>query len=124
MSKPSARPNGPPPDVPLRDVIEAFLEHAPDGVVVTDRDHRIALMNRWAEELFGYDPHEVVGKPVEVLLPGGLPEPDGADPNEWEAVFVLPGVHKDGSDLPVRVDLSYPDAGGVLAATAFVRKPD
>lgn len=115
-------PNGAADDVPLRDVIEAFLEQAPEGVVVTDRDERIAMMNRLAEELFGYERQELVGKPVRILLPGGLPRPDGAP--GWETELDLPGRHKDGSELPVHVDVSYPDAGGVLAATAFVRRAE
>jgi diguanylate cyclase (GGDEF)-like protein/PAS domain S-box-containing protein len=123
MAQPTPRPDGAGPDVPLRDVIEAFLEQASDAVVVTDRDRRIAMMNRRAEDLFGYERRELVGKPVHVLLPGGLPEPDGA-PIGWEAEVDLPGLHKDGSALPVHVDVSYPDAGGVLAATAFVRKAE
>jgi diguanylate cyclase (GGDEF)-like protein/PAS domain S-box-containing protein len=113
-------PNGAAADVPLRDVIEAFLEQAPEGVVVTDRDERIAMMNRLAEELFGYERQELVGKPVRILLPGGLPRPDGLP--GWETETDLPGRHKDGSEVPVHVDVSYPDAGDVLAATAFVRR--
>jgi diguanylate cyclase (GGDEF)-like protein/PAS domain S-box-containing protein len=117
------RPGGVAPVVPLRDVIEAFLEQARDGVVVADRDERIAMMNRRAEELFGYERREVVGKPVRVLIPEGLPRLDGADPHR-EATAQLAGRHKDGSVLPVRIDVSYPEAGGVLAATAFIRKAE
>jgi diguanylate cyclase (GGDEF)-like protein/PAS domain S-box-containing protein len=117
-------PDGAAPDVPLRDVIEAFLEQADDGVVVTDRDSRIALMNRRAEELFGYERRELVGKPVHVLVPQGLPAPNGSADPGWETTAEVAGRHKDGSELPVRVEVSYPDAGGVLAATAFVRKAE
>jgi diguanylate cyclase (GGDEF)-like protein/PAS domain S-box-containing protein len=118
----SQQPNGAAPNVPLRDVIEAFLEQASEGVVVTDRDERIAMMNRRAEELFGYERQELVGKPVRILVPGGLPRPDGIP--GWETEMDLPGRHKDGSELPVHVEVGYPDAGGVLAATAFVRRAE
>jgi diguanylate cyclase (GGDEF)-like protein/PAS domain S-box-containing protein len=123
ISQRAERPGGAAPDVPLRDVIEAFLEQARDGVVVTDRDDRIAMMNRRAEELFGYERREVVGKPVRVIVPEGLPRPAGADPDQ-EATALLPGRRKDGSVVPVRIDVSYPTAGGVLAATAFLRKAE
>ena len=77
MDHAAARPDGVGPDVPLRDVIEAFLDQSSDGVLVTDRDSRIAMMNRRAEELFGYARGDLVGKPVRLLLPGGLPGPEG-----------------------------------------------
>jgi diguanylate cyclase (GGDEF)-like protein/PAS domain S-box-containing protein len=123
MDHAAARPDGAGPDVPLRDVIEAFLDQSSDGVLVTDRDSRIAMMNRSAEELFGYERGELVGKPVRLLLPGGLPGPEGGQ-SGWEAQVDLAGRHRDGSDLSVHVDVTYPDAGGVLAATAFLRKAE
>jgi diguanylate cyclase (GGDEF)-like protein len=123
MDHAAARPDGAGPDVPLRDVIEAFLDQASEGVLVTDRDNRIAMMNRRAEELFGYQRGELVGKPVRLLLPSGLPGPEG-DAVGWEAQVDLAGRHRDGSDLSVHADVTYPDAGGVLAATAFLRKAE
>jgi diguanylate cyclase (GGDEF)-like protein/PAS domain S-box-containing protein len=124
LSERAGRPTGTAGDVPLRDVIEAFLEQAGEGVVVTDRDDRIALMNRRAEDLFGYKRQELIGKPLAVLVPGGFPGGDGRGDPTREMTGQLVGRHKDGSELPVRAEVSYPDAGGVLAATAFVRKAD
>ena len=46
---------------------EGFLEGLPDAVVVTAPDGRIRLVNRLAEDLFGYPHDELVGQPVQVL---------------------------------------------------------
>jgi PAS domain S-box-containing protein len=123
ISRRAERSGGTASDVPLRDVIEAFLEHARHGVVVTDRDDRIAMINLRAEELLGYERREVVGKPIRVLVPEGLPRPGGADP-QGETTAKLAARHKDGSVVPVRIDVSYPKAGGVLAALAFLREAE
>src|SRR4029453_5349473 len=47
----------------------ALLESAPDGIVIADRDGRIAMVNRQAELLFGYEREELLGRDVETLLP-------------------------------------------------------
>ena len=46
-----------------------LLETAPDGVVIVDGDGRIALVNRQTETLFGWARSQLVGQPVEMLLP-------------------------------------------------------
>jgi diguanylate cyclase (GGDEF)-like protein/PAS domain S-box-containing protein len=117
-------------DVPLRDVIDAFMEQARDGVVVADADHHIVMMNEQAEELFGYDHRELLGKPVQVVLPGGLPGPHveamgpGKDGRLREAEIDVQGQHKAGWQVPVRLSVSYPEVGGGTVAIAFVRPAD
>jgi len=48
---------------------EALLEAAPDAIVVVDGDARIVLVNKQAEHMFGYSRDELLGEPVEMLLP-------------------------------------------------------
>jgi len=124
-SEPSAGAGAP---IPLRDVVEAFLEQAGDGVFVTDHEDRIALINTPAELLFGYDRRELLGRHVQILIPGGLPRPSlegqgGPGGRRWrEAELNLLGRHKDGSDMPVHVSVTYPGEAGQFAATVFLRK--
>jgi PAS domain S-box-containing protein len=46
-----------------------LLDAAPDGIVEVDGSGRIVLINSQAERLFGYRREELLGKPVEILMP-------------------------------------------------------
>src|ERR1051326_5713643 len=48
----------------------ALLESAPDAIMLVDAGGAITLANRRTSELFGYEPGELVGRPVELLVPG------------------------------------------------------
>ena len=47
------------------------LEVASDAVVAVDQDGLVVLLNARAEQLFGFAREELVGKPVELLVPSG-----------------------------------------------------
>src|SRR5215469_4860880 len=51
---------------------KALVQLAPDATVVVDARGRIQLVNRQAEELFGYSASELLGQPVEMLIPERL----------------------------------------------------
>lgn len=50
-------------------LFRAFLEAAPDAMVIADQAGQINLVNGQTERLFGYDRTELLGKPVEILVP-------------------------------------------------------
>lgn len=50
-------------------LFERLYEALPDGVVVTDADGKILRVNEQAEKLFGYGRDELLGQPVEMLIP-------------------------------------------------------
>src|SRR5262249_13698472 len=52
--------------------LRSFLESAPDGVLVVDGTGQIALVNHQIEALFGYSRDELLGQPVEILVPERL----------------------------------------------------
>ncbi len=107
-----------------------LLEAAPDAMVCVDHDGRIALVNAQTERLFGYGRDELVGQPVETLVPDqarGLhparragyvadprPRPMGAD-------MQLAGRRRDGSTFPAEVSLSAIETDEGLLVTAVVR---
>src|SRR5690606_17101740 len=46
-----------------------IFETAPDALVLVDADGQIVLVNQQTERLFGYAPGDLLGQPVEVLIP-------------------------------------------------------
>ena len=112
------------------DRFRGLMEAAPDAMVCVDAGGRIALVNAQTERLFGYRRDELVGQPVEILVPDqvrGLhpahragyvadprPRPMGAD-------MQLAGRRRDGSTFPAEVSLAAMGAGDGLLVTAVVR---
>ncbi len=107
-----------------------LLEAAPDAMVCVDQDGRMALVNAQAERLFGYDREELVGQPVEILVPDAArevhpghraryvadpkPRPMGAD-------MELAARRRDGSTFPAEISLSAIDTGEGILVIAAVR---
>ncbi|KJD33622.1 hypothetical protein PK35_07255 [Tamlana nanhaiensis] len=48
---------------------KGLLESAPDAMIIANVNGVIQIVNKEAVKLFGYEPHEIAGKPVEVLVP-------------------------------------------------------
>ena len=46
-----------------------LLESAPDAMVIVDCAGQIVFVNSQAERVFGYEPQELLGQPVETLIP-------------------------------------------------------
>jgi PAS domain S-box-containing protein len=62
-----------------------LMESAPDAMVIVDEQATIVLVNARAEELFGYAREDLIGQPVEILLPRGLRKRHEAHRNEFLA---------------------------------------
>lgn len=108
----------------------ALFDHAPDAVVVVDDDGIILAANDTVLDVLGYEPGELVGSPVEVLLP----RRDMAAHVRHRATFRahrrrrLMGVglelrarRKDGTDVAVDVSLSPIDTADGKVTVAAVR---
>lgn len=107
--------------------IPALLEAAPDALVIVGEDGRILMVNGQTEELFGYHRSELVGKPVEILVP---PRYAGQHPTHRNHYFKSPkrrsmgegsklyGLKKDGTEFPAEVSLGplVTESGTVVMA--------
>ena len=116
----------------LRETEQFFrsvLELAPDGLMVVDAKGAIRLANARCEELFGHRRDELIGQPVEMLVPtdvrGGhaaLREGFHRSPvaREMGANRELRALRKDGSTFPVEIGLSPLPARGSEGAQVAV----
>jgi PAS domain S-box-containing protein len=114
----------------LRNVDAARLfESAPDAVVLMDGQGRIAVVNAQVEKIFGYRREELVGEPVEKLIPerfrtGHIEHRVGftAVPRSWSMVagLELYGRHRAGHEFPVEISSSPLETEeGVLILSAI-----
>jgi PAS domain S-box-containing protein len=105
-----------------------LLESAPDGVVIVDEAGLIQIVNRQTEVLFGYPREELLGQPVEVLMPerfrrrhlghrAGYQRDPHTRPMGTD--LELFGLRQDGSEFPLEISLSpmTPDQGETLIIT-------
>ena len=117
-----------PPTSPPGRLFHGFLEAAPDAVVIIDGNGVIVQVNSQTEKLFGYRREELVGRPLEVLMPERYRGPHIGHrqvfsvnplPRTMGRGLDLFGLRKDGSEFPVDVSLSPlpPEAGILVAST-------
>jgi len=113
-----------------RSFYQQLVDAAPDAVIGVDPEGVIVIVNLQAERIFGYERDELVGEPLETLLPsrfGGvhpeLRESYLAEPatRVMGAGLDLSGRRSDGSEFPVDVSLTSIEANGRRVAIAAVR---
>ena len=73
-----------------------LLEAAPDAILEIDGDGRIVLLNEVAEKMFGYSRAELLGQPVEILIPTDL---RGTHEGHRSAYAAHPSARPMGSGL-------------------------
>ena len=108
----------------------ALLETAPDAMVIIDKGGTIALVNAQAERLFGHTRDQMIGQPVEMLIPERLRGQHGkhragyfSTPKvrEMGAGLELWGLRSNGEEFAIEISLSPMGNGPDMLATAAVR---
>lgn len=109
---------------------QKIIESSPDVLLIASLDGTIEMINDRVSDVFGYDPGDVIGHAVEMLIPERYREShvghrrryaDEPRAREMGAGFELLGVRRDGSEFPVEVSLSPMEVDGQTKVIADVR---
>ena len=94
--------------------IRMALDAASSAMVMIDSDGRIALTNQQTCEMFGYSREEMIGQPVELLVPENARRRHGVyrtsyltkrERRSMGRERTLHGQRKDGSEFPIEIGL-------------------
>src|SRR6266478_116756 len=107
-----------------------LLESAPDAMVIVDGRGQVAMVNAQAEALFGYAREELVGEPVEQLVPERIRGQHVRHRTAYQrepklrpmgAGLELHGRRKDGTEFPIEISLSPVETENGKIVTAAIR---
>lgn len=109
----------------------SLLEAAPDAMLGTDQAGVIRFVNRQTELLFDYDRVDLVGQPLEILVPESVRKghlahrvryfADPAGTRKIGDVQTVTGRRRDGTEFPADVSLSFIETEDGLFVTAAIR---
>src|SRR5258708_3931099 len=97
------------------EIFQRVVEAAPNAIVLINQEGKIILVNAQTEKLFDYSREELLGQPIEVLVPQRF---RGRHPGYRVDFFAHPttrsmgagrdlyGVRKDGHEVPVEIGLN------------------
>jgi PAS domain S-box-containing protein len=107
-----------------------ILENAAEAIITTDETQNIILFNRGSEKIFGYQAGEVLGKPLDLLVPQRYAEAHrqhvtafGADDQKSRPMAARQEVYgrrKDGTEFPAQVGISAHVESGRTIFTAIL----
>jgi PAS domain S-box-containing protein len=108
------------------------VESSPNGLLMVDEQGTIRMVNMQVDQLFGYERAELIGQPVEILVPQHVRADHAGDRAEFfghsESRAMgrgrdLYGVRKNGQEFPLEIGLSpirTPDGMRVLASVVDI----
>jgi len=116
----------------VRQFFSGIVQIAEDAIISLDHEQRIRVFNRGAEKIFGYHAHEVLGQPLDLLLPSHLRQVHRTHvsnfaKSESQARWMgerqeIVGLRKDGAVFPAEASISklaFDD--GSIAFTVILR---
>jgi PAS domain S-box-containing protein len=107
-----------------------LAETAPDAIITMDENSVILSVNRATERIFGYAPHELIGRKIDMLMPERMRQRhyDGVNhyvrtgkPNIAWASIPLPGLTKSGVEIPLEVSFGEFRDGNTRIFSGFLR---
>lgn len=126
----AGRPGKDADDAMLAGLYAEVFRAAPDGILIVSHEGEVRFANPQAAELFCYDPDELVGLPLEALIPEPLRKRHRSHVRSYtnspsrrpmNAGLELFALRRDGTLLPVEISLSPGRLNGVDVVIAMVR---
>ncbi len=111
-------------------MLRSYFEAASQAILAVDHAGTIVLVNHRTEEIFGYSREELLGQPLEMLIPHrfhdvheGHRHDYFADPRirpMGKSTMQLAGRRKNGAEFPVEIGLSYVETENGVQALGLV----
>jgi PAS domain S-box-containing protein len=111
--------------------LAGILDIAPEAVISIDQRQRVQLFNKGAEAIFAYSAEEVLGQPLEILLPPRFRETHreyiqgfarGTEVTRLKGLRQeIMGLRKDGTEFPAEASISKLELGGDTIFTVMLR---
>jgi len=108
-----------------------LIEQAPDGVVIVNTDGMVVFANARMADLFGFAPGDLIGRPIETLLPARFRRQHAGHRGHYsasprvrpmgDARSIFLGARIDGSEFPVEIQLAPIRWDSQRWTVAFVR---
>lgn len=101
-----------------------------DAIIISDESKNILFWNKGASEIFGYNEHEVIGKPMTIIIPKNLHEKHnhgmermnlGKEPRVIGKVVELTAIKKDETEFPIELTLGSWESNGKRHYSAIIR---
>lgn len=111
--------------------LAGIINSAMDGIITVNHEHRIVLFNPAAERMFGYNAEQMLGQPLDKLLPQRMRHTHtahvqkfgatGETSRRMGALGTISGVRADGTEFPIEASISQVDNGGQRLFTVILR---
>jgi PAS domain S-box-containing protein len=114
----------------LREEYLSLAQSAPDAIIASDATGRVVFWNVAAQTLFGYEPGEIMGKSVAMLMPERYREPheqgfakalEAGKALKPSAPLECEAVRKNGAEFPIEITHSSWRRGADIFFAAFIR---
>lgn len=111
------------------EVFQEIFHGSAEGILIIDAEGLIKLANPVSERMFGYEPGELIGQQLEILIPQSVRKNHkhhrdafykNPSPRRMGMGRDLMATRKDGSEFPVEVSLSFQKIGEQILVMAFV----
>ena len=109
----------------------SILDGSADAIISVDRNERVIVFNKGAEKAFGYREKEIIGQPLEILIPKHSHKAHKRAFTEFldapnssllmESRAEIRGLRKNGDEFPAEASLTKQNVEGELVLTAVLR---